>query len=74
VFDVLRAALPSVHASSDPEGFGETDPDGTLGAAGPVTGVVGDQQAALSGQVGAGPRRREGGLRHRERRSPVHRL
>jgi len=52
VFDVPRAALPSVHASSDPEGFGETDPDGILGAAVPVTAVMGDQQAALLGRVG----------------------
>ena len=52
LFDVPRAALPTVHPSSDPGGFGETDPDGILGAAVPVTGVMGDQQAALLGRVG----------------------
>lgn len=52
VFDVPRAALPRVHPSSDPSGFGETDPEGILGAAVPVTGVMGDQQAALLGRVG----------------------
>ncbi|MBB6645646.1 FGGY family carbohydrate kinase [Halobellus ruber] len=53
LFGVPRAALPTVHPSSDPTGFGETDPDGILGAAVPVTGVMGDQQAALLGRVGA---------------------
>jgi len=52
LFGVPRAALPTVHPSSDPDGFGETDPDGILGAAVPVTGVLGDQQAALLGRVG----------------------
>ncbi len=52
VFDVPRASLPTVHPSSDPSGFGETDPDGILGAAVPVTGVLGDQQAALLGRIG----------------------
>jgi glycerol kinase len=47
VFDVPRGALPTVHPSSDPDGFGRTDPDGILDAAIPVTGVIGDQQAAL---------------------------
>ncbi|WP_336025537.1 FGGY family carbohydrate kinase [Halobellus salinisoli] len=51
LFDVPRAALPTVHASSDPDGFGMTDPDGILNAAIPVTGVMGDQQAALLGRV-----------------------
>jgi glycerol kinase len=52
LFDVPPPALPSVHPSSDPTGFGETDPDGILGAAVPVTGVMGDQQAALLGRIG----------------------
>ena len=52
LFDVPRATLPSVRPSSDPEGFGATDPDGVLNAAVPVTGVMGDQQAALLGRVG----------------------
>jgi glycerol kinase len=52
LFEVPRAALPAVHPASDPSGFGETDPEGILGAAVPVTGVMGDQQAALLGRVG----------------------
>lgn len=51
LFDVPRAALPTVHPSSDPEGFGTTDPGGILNAAVPITGVMGDQQAALLGRV-----------------------
>ncbi|WP_256545123.1 FGGY family carbohydrate kinase [Halobellus inordinatus] len=54
LFDVPRAALPAVHASSDPSGFGTTDPNGILNAAVPVTGVMGDQQAALLGRVACG--------------------
>jgi len=50
-FGVPRAMLPSVRASSDPDAYGRTDPDGFLGAAVPVTGVLGDQQAALFGQT-----------------------
>ncbi|MFD1600724.1 FGGY family carbohydrate kinase [Halobellus rarus] len=51
LFDVPRSALPTVRPSSDPEGFGVTDPDGVLNAEVPVTGVMGDQQAALLGRV-----------------------
>ena len=51
IFDVPRPSLPTVYPSSDSEGFGETDPNGVLGAAVPVTGVMGDQQAALLGRV-----------------------
>ncbi|MFB6183432.1 MAG: FGGY family carbohydrate kinase [Haloarculaceae archaeon] len=50
LFDVPRAALPTVRPSSDPEGFGTTDPNGVLNAAVPITGVLGDQQAALLGR------------------------
>jgi glycerol kinase len=51
-FDVPPTVLPEVRPSSDPEGFGRTDPDGTLGASVPVAGVLGDQQAVLLGQAG----------------------
>ena len=44
---VPRAVLPDVRPSSGP--FGETDPD-VVGAAIPITGVAGDQHAALFGQ------------------------
>jgi len=47
-FAVPSAMLPGVHASS--EVLGETDP-GLLGAAIPIAGVAGDQQAALFGQA-----------------------
>ncbi len=50
-FDVPRAMLPEVRPSSDAAGYGTTDPDGFLGAAIPVTGALGDQQAALFGQT-----------------------
>ena len=47
-------ALPEVRPSSG--AFGQTDPDAFLGIDLPITGVAGDQQAALFGQVcfGAG--------------------
>jgi glycerol kinase len=51
LFDVPTAALPTVHPSSDPDGFGTTDPEGILNAEVPVTGVMGDQQASLLGRV-----------------------
>ncbi|WP_412061265.1 glycerol kinase GlpK [Rubrivirga sp. IMCC45206] len=47
LLDVPRAALPEVRPSSG--AFGETDAD-VLGAAVPITGVAGDQHAALFGQ------------------------
>ena len=50
-FDVPEAALPEVRPSSDERAYGRTDPDGFLGAAVPVTGALGDQQAALVGQT-----------------------
>ncbi|AUX08268.1 glycerol kinase [Halalkaliarchaeum desulfuricum] len=55
LFDVPRAMLPEVRPSSDPVGFGRTDPDGVLATEIPVTGVLGDQQASLVGQAGFDP-------------------
>lgn len=55
LFDVPRPMLPDVRPSSDPDGFGRTDPDGVLSAEIPVTGVLGDQQASLVGQAGFDP-------------------
>jgi glycerol kinase len=46
-FDIPRAVLPEVLPSSS--AFGETAPD-LLGAAVPIRGIAGDQQAALFGQ------------------------
>jgi glycerol kinase len=49
VFDVPASLLPEVRPSSGR--FGETDPDAFLGARIPVSGIGGDQQAALFGQA-----------------------
>jgi glycerol kinase len=48
LLDIPRAMLPEVRSSS--EVYGETDPE-LFGAAIPVAGVAGDQQAALFGQA-----------------------
>jgi glycerol kinase len=48
ILDIPRAMLPEVRASS--EIYGETDPS-LLGAAIPIAGVAGDQQAATFGQA-----------------------
>jgi glycerol kinase len=48
LLDVPRAMLPEVRGSS--EVYGETLPD-LLGAAVPIAGIAGDQQAALFGQA-----------------------
>jgi len=47
--DVPAAMLPRVMPSSGV--FGETDPSVFMGAAVPIAGIAGDQQAALFGQV-----------------------
>lgn len=43
--------LPRITSSSDPETWGNTLPDGPFGAAIPICGNLGDQQAALVGQA-----------------------
>jgi len=48
---IPRHVLPEIRPSSDPSAWGQTDPDGPFGEALPVCGAVGDQQAALLGQV-----------------------
>ena len=50
-FRVPEPVLPEVRPSSDEATYGSTDPDGFLGAAVPVAGALGDQQAALFGQT-----------------------
>jgi glycerol kinase len=50
-FDVPRAMLPQIRPSSDPDPYGLTLGDGPLGGAVPLTGDLGDQQAAMVGQV-----------------------
>jgi glycerol kinase len=49
-FGVPRAMLPTIHSSSDPTAFGETVAARGRAAV-PITGVLGDQEAATVGQV-----------------------
>ncbi|MFC5958289.1 glycerol kinase GlpK [Streptomyces pratens] len=51
IFGIPRAMLPSIHPSSHPEAYGQTRTSRPLGAPVPITGVLGDQQAATVGQV-----------------------
>lgn len=51
VFGIPRAMLPAIHPSSHPEAFGTTRTSRPLRTAIPITGVLGDQQAATVGQV-----------------------
>ena len=49
-FDIPRAMLPEIKPSSDPNQYGEVAaPEGFAGIA--LTGILGDQQAAMFGQV-----------------------
>ena len=49
-FDIPRAMLPQIRPSSDPNRYGEVAaPAGFAGI--PLTGILGDQQAAMFGQV-----------------------
>ncbi|HEU4674808.1 MAG TPA: glycerol kinase GlpK [Motilibacteraceae bacterium] len=50
-FNIPRSMLPTIRPSSDPEGYGTTLDNGPLGGAVPLTGDLGDQQAATVGQV-----------------------
>ena len=51
IMGIPRQMLPRVVPSSDPEVWGKTLKDGPFGAAIPVCGDLGDQQAALVGQT-----------------------
>ncbi|MEV4683035.1 glycerol kinase GlpK [Streptomyces kurssanovii] len=51
VFGIPRAMLPAINPSSHPEAFGTTRTTRPLRTAVPITGVLGDQQAATVGQV-----------------------
>jgi glycerol kinase len=50
-FGIPRAMLPRIAVSSSASAYGSTPASGPLGAELPVTGVLGDQQAATVGQV-----------------------
>lgn len=49
IFGVSRSSLPVIKSSS--ETFALTDPHGPFGTAIPIAGILGDQQAAMVGQV-----------------------
>jgi glycerol kinase len=51
LFDIPRAMLPEIRPSSDPDTYGTTRANGPLGGEVPITGDLGDQQAATVGQV-----------------------
>jgi glycerol kinase len=50
-FDIPRQMLPEIRPSSDPNLYGQTNPDGPFGAEVGVASALGDQQAATFGQV-----------------------
>ncbi|MDG4797481.1 glycerol kinase GlpK [Micromonospora sp. WMMD1082] len=50
-FDIPRAMLPRIVPSSDPDAYGATLPNGPFAGPVPITGDLGDQQAATVGQV-----------------------
>jgi glycerol kinase len=50
-FDIPRAMLPEIRPSSDPNMYGKTTKTGPLEGEVPLTGSLGDQQAATVGQV-----------------------
>ena len=51
LFTVPRAMLPRIRPSATPEPYGLTTTAGPFGAELPVSGMLGDQQAAMVGQV-----------------------
>ncbi|SFK78940.1 glycerol kinase GlpK [Geodermatophilus ruber] len=50
-FDIPRSMLPEIRPSSDPQGYGTVRTGGPHGGEIPLTGDLGDQQAATVGQV-----------------------
>jgi glycerol kinase len=51
LFGVPRQMLPEIRPSSCPGGYGSTRASGPLGGVVPITGDLGDQHAAMVGQV-----------------------
>ncbi|MGI4896201.1 MAG: glycerol kinase GlpK [Janthinobacterium lividum] len=51
IFGIPRAMMPEIKPSSCTEGYGETLEHGPLGGKVKLTGILGDQQAAMVGQV-----------------------
>jgi len=54
-FGIPRQMLPEITPSSCPDCHGVTREDGPLGGEVPITGILGDQQAAMVGQVCLSP-------------------
>jgi glycerol kinase len=50
-FDIPRQMLPEIRPSSEPKAYGTTLANGPLKGEIPITGILGDQQAAMVGQV-----------------------
>ncbi len=50
-FGIPRAMLPEIKPSSYPQSYGITLDDGPVAGQVPLTGILGDQQAAMVGQV-----------------------
>jgi glycerol kinase len=50
-FDIPRSMLPEIKPSSTTEPYGVTRADGPFSGEVPITGILGDQQAATVGQV-----------------------
>lgn len=50
-FGIPRRMLPQIRSSSEPDGYGIALDSGPLGGPVPLTGILGDQQAATVGQV-----------------------
>ena len=51
IFGIPRQMMPEIRPSSDPRLYGETLENGPLGGAVPLAAALGDQQAAMVGQV-----------------------
>jgi glycerol kinase len=51
LFSIPRAMLPEIKPSSSPQPYGVTHASGPLEDEVPITGILGDQQAAMVGQV-----------------------
>ncbi|MBA2639264.1 MAG: glycerol kinase GlpK [Nocardioidaceae bacterium] len=51
LFDIPRSMLPEIKPSSTADGLGKTLSSGPFGGEVPITGILGDQQAATVGQV-----------------------
>ena len=51
LFNIPRAMLPEIRSSSEPQSYGTTRANGPMRGEVPLTGILGDQQAATVGQV-----------------------